>query len=213
MRTRVLLAMALFVAALAVACDDDEDGGEDESATQSPSASPAAAEPTSFSSSQLPVPVTISADDSYEVPEGADTPFIFVVAQKGAPFGYVDVWEPQKVYTRSSPTELRLSDPPADYVQWFADNPALGIGETTEVDAGGRPATRLDVSNGNDDVALFELPSEEPYEFQFRQHSYVYVVDVDGTQVVVLCGTDNRLDFDAYAATCDELLANAEFGS
>lgn len=230
MRNLILLAI-LLLASLLVACggdDDDADDASSEAATTEAATDTATSESTSepdttaagsgdgvFNSSQLPVSVTLTAGEGWEVPE--DAPDLFAVIQTGAPNGYIDFVQPTQVYTYSSEASSELGEPPADYVQWFNELPFPTIVETQEVTVGGLQGTRLEIKNAdNEDFALFKMADNWNYELGYLGPTgavFAYVLGVDGTEILVLCGTENPVDFPVFSSTCEETLQHVEFGT
>jgi hypothetical protein len=220
---RALFLVVVLIAALLVACGDDDDesnGGEATTpgVTEADSATPtkeAGAADTVFSSSQLPIQVTVTAGDDFINPEEADVIDVFVIVQPQSPGGWIDFLQPTQVYYYTSETQSELRDPPTDYVQWFNDLPYPTIAETAEVIVGGVQGTRLKITNSdNEDFALFRMTDGTDYELDYTGSGAVvaYVFNVNGTQVLSICGTEAAAAFSQFEPTCDEVVNTAEFG-
>lgn len=218
--TRVLLGLTGLICALAVACGGDDNDGSDDADVSS---TPSAASPTNggdpatgvLSSTQLPIAVTVPAGDDFIVPQDADTSDLFAVYQPEFPNGYVDFLQPTQVYAYATATESELSGPPADYVQWFNALPFPSVVDTQEVTVGGVQGTRLKITNGDsEDFALFRLSDGSDYELDYLGNGAIvaYMFDVSGTQVVVICGTENASNFGEFETTCDDVLTRVRFG-
>ncbi len=220
--SKFLLLLLILVAVLATACgDDDSESTAIETSpavSTSPTKAPSATggDDTSdgvHASSQLPISVIVTTGEGWEVPEDADLPDIFAVVQTEFPLGYLDFVQPTEVYNYPSISESVVGDPPADYVQWLNDNPFDIVTASKDVTVGGLQGTRLTIANpDNESFSLFKL-SEGDYHLSYQDTDYVYVLDADGTQVLVICGTDNGRDFAEFQTTCEEAVATAEFGS
>lgn len=217
---RLIMRLFILLSALAVGCGDgDSDGGstETDAATATASAAGDGGTGETFSSKQLPISVTVSPGAGFFVPEDADLPDLFVVVQTDFPNAYIDILQPTQVYTYVSATESELSSPPADYVQWFNELPFPSIVESQEVTVGGVQGTRLEIKNANnEDFALFKLSDGSDYDLDYLGSGavFAYVLDAGGTQVVVICGTENASNFGEFARkTCEEVLAAVEFGT
>ena len=217
---KLILGLLILLAALTVACGDDEStpAAEDPTDATTATASAAGGDGTgeAFSSSQLPISVTVTPGAGFFVPEDADLPDLFAVVQTDFPNGYTDFLQPTQVYTYASATESELSSPPADYVQWFNELPFPTIVESQEVTVGGLQGTRLEIKNAdNEDFALFKLSDGSDYDLDYLGPGaiFAYVLDAGGTQVVVICGTQNASNFGEFAGTCEDVLATAEFGA
>jgi hypothetical protein len=212
---KLILAPAVLLAALAIAC-----GGDDESppaATAEPEDEPTATASAgedggeqTFSSSQLPVSVTVTVPAGWEQPSDADLPDLFVTFKEG--IGWVDFLQPTQVYNRASETQSELSEPPADYVAWFNENALVTVLSTEEATAGGLEGTRLEIKNDSYDFALFKLSDGSDYELNLSDHTYFHVLDANGTQILVSCGIERGGgDFAEFAETCGEILSTVEF--
>ncbi len=211
------------IALLLSACDDDDEGAGGDS---SPDATDSTGEATptvsggatggTFSSSQLPIPVTVTASEGFTVPEEADISDLFAVYQPEFPNGYVDFLQPTQVYSYASGARSEPVDPPADYVQWFNDLPYATVVETQTVTVGGRQANRLEMKNADEEeFAIFKLSDGSDYHFDYLGQTgfvYAYVIDVNGTQILAMCGTEIHNNFSEFAATCEEVVSSAEFG-
>ena len=216
---KLILRLFILLAALAVAC-----GGDDEVASQLlPTRQKtkrrrlnrrmvATAAGGTFSSSQLPISVTVTAPDGWEQPSDADQPDIFVVIQPGR--GFIDFVQPTQVYNRASETSSELSDPPADYVAWFNENALVDVLSTEPATIGGLEGTRLEIKNDSYDFALYKLSDGSDYELNLSDHVYTYVLDADGTQIIVTCGVQRGEDpLATFREKCDEVLSTVEFGT
>jgi hypothetical protein len=214
------LALPIVIAAVFVACGDDDDA--ETTAPTSPAASspatsgtPPAGDGETFSSSQLPISVTISPGPGFFVPEDADLSDIFAVAQTGSTGGYIDFVQPTQVYTYTSETESEVGEPPADFVQWFNDLPFPTIADSQEVTVGGRQGTRLEIKNtDNEDFAVFKLSDGSNYDIDYLGSGslYSYVLGESGNQVLIICATESPNNFGTFKSTCEDALATVEFG-
>jgi hypothetical protein len=213
---KLLLGPVVLLAALAIACGSDDDSPpaataepEDE-ATASASASGDGGGGT-FSSSQLPISVTVTIPEGWEQPSDADAPDIFVVIEPGR--GYIDFLQPTEVYNRATASESEVSDPPADYVTWYNENALVDVLSTEAATVGNLQGTRLEIENTSDGYSLFKLSDGEDYVVALSDHFYAYILDANGTQILVHCGVQRGQDFDAFAEKCEEVLATVEFGT
>jgi hypothetical protein len=213
---KLILCVLILVAALTVAC-----GGDDKSppATEEATDAATATEETdgggtgeTFSSSQLPISVTVTPPAGWEQPSDANLPDLFAVVEPG--IGYIDFLEPTQVYDRPTETDLELADPPEDYAAWLNEYPFLRTDPAGEVTVGGLQGTRLEISNNvSDEVALFKLSDGSDYGVSYRQHSYAYILDSGDNQIIVICGPERGPDFEDFAAKCEDVLSTVEFGT
>jgi hypothetical protein len=217
---RPAVAALLTVSLIVAACGDDDDDGEAPAATTARASVTASGAPAdddeegeTLVSSRLPVPVTVSAPGLF-VPEDADSPDLFAVVQQNFPNGYIDFVQPTQVYTYASETESDLGAPPADYVDWLTSNPFADLVDSRDVTVGGLQGTRLEMTNYDyDPFSLFKLSDGSDYHFSYRDRLYIHVLDANGTQILVICGTENGVNFPEFASTCDDVLQHVEFGS
>ena len=214
---KLILGVLILVAALTIACggDDDEATPEatDESTEGTAASTPASDEGAgeTFSSSQLPISVTVTTPDGWEQPSDADLPDLFAVVEPG--IGYIDFLEPTQVYNRPTETDFELADPPADYAAWLNEYPFLRVDPAGEVTVGGLQGTRLEVSNNvTDEVTLFKLSDGSDYGVSYRQHSYAYILDSGDNQIIVICGPERGPNFEDFAAKCEDVLSTVKFG-
>jgi hypothetical protein len=216
--TRGIACLILLIGAFVVACGgDDNDGGEDDSTTPEVTKSSASGpdgggSSGEFSSTQLPVSVTVTTGVGWESPADADLPDLFAVVHTVNPAGYVDFLQPTQVYNYASASESELSDPPADYVQWFNDNPFHTVVGTEEVTVGGLQGSRIEVTNNdNEPFALFRLSDGSDYDMSYRDHVFAYVLDKGGNQILVMCAPEDPAQFDEFTPICEEALVGVEF--
>jgi hypothetical protein len=220
----LVLIFAALLAIFAMACSDDDDGGDDDApAATSPAAASETDESTpapssdggggTYTSSALPVSVTVSPGHGFIVPDDADDAEIFAVLQTGFPNGYVDFLQPTQVYTYTSETESEVGAPPDDYVEWFQAIPYIDVVATQDVTVGGLPGTRIEYTQTNSDgFTVFVLPQGD-YHVSYQDHNYLFVVEVNGTQVLANCGTENGHNYAEFLPTCEQVMNTVEFGS
>jgi hypothetical protein len=214
---KLIWGLIIPFAALVVACDDDgpppaatDEPIEQAAATQSGNGAGEAGQ--TFSSSQLPVAVTVTAPDGWENPQGGDISDLYAVVDTG--IGWVDFLQPTQVYTYSTETQSELGGPPADYVAWFNEIPFATIGTTADVTVGGLQGTRLEVSNlDNEPFALFKMSEGWDYDLSYGDHLHVYILNVDSTQILISCGPESTADFAEFSQMCEAVLETAEFGT
>jgi hypothetical protein len=226
---KLILGLLILVAVLTVACGDDDDDDGSADADTSPTASDEATEDGSsatdggadsggetFTSSQLPISVSVAPGEGFVAPEDGDLPDLFVVFQPEAPQGYVDFLQPTQVHHWASESESALGAPPDDYVAWFSELPYITIVDTQEVTVDSAPGTRLKITNGDEaNFPLFQLSDGNDYDMEYTGNGAVvaYVIDVSGTQVLAICGTDSPNVFGEFEQTCDDIVSSAEFGT
>ena len=227
---KLILGLLILIATLVIACGDDDDN-EDADGDTSPTASGEATEDAAsstiagdgdadggtFSSSALPISVTVTPGEGFATEEEADIADLFAVFQSEFPNGYVDFLQPTEVYTYQTATDFTVSGPPDDYVTWFNEIPFPTIADTQDVTVGGLQGTRLEIMNADEeDFTIFELSDGSDYSIDYLGQNgaiYAYVIDVNGTQVLAICGTENASNFGEFASTCEEVVAAAEFGT
>jgi hypothetical protein len=215
---KLILCVLILVAALTIACGGDDDEATPE-ATDEPTEGTGATTPASdegagetFSSSQLPISVTVTVPEGWEQPSDADSPDLFAVVEPG--ISYIDFLQPTQVYNRPTETDQEVADPPADYVGWLDNYPFLRTEPAGDVTVGGLQGTRFEVSNNvSDEVALFELSDGSNYGVGYRQRMYIHILNSGGTQIIVVCGNDRPDAFEESAATCEDVLSTVEFGT
>jgi hypothetical protein len=212
--------MLIVLAALVVACggDDEATPAATEEATERATATESAdggdeAEQT-FSSSQLPVSVTVTVPGDWEHPSDADAPDVFAVIKQGPGSAqWIDFLQPTQFYSYSSETQSELGGPPADYVAWFKGNPFNQVLSTEDVTIGGLQGTRIELKNPGDPFSLFKLSDGTDYHMSYLDHIYAHVLDADGTQIIVSCGAGRGFDFATFAPQCEEALSTVKFGT
>lgn len=213
---KLISGLLILLAALIVACGDDESTPATEEPTDAATAtaSPASGNGTgqTFSSSQLPISVTVATPDGWEQPLDADLPDLFAVVDPG--IGYIDFVQPTQVYNYPTEAQSELSGPPADYVAWFNENPFLTVVATEDVTVGGLQGTRLEITNlDNESFALFKLSEGSDYDLSYGDHSHIHILNTDGTQIIVICGVESTNSFGEFKERCAEVLATVEFGT
>jgi hypothetical protein len=214
---RLIPVLLILLAAIAGACvGDDEEAtpAATEEATDEATATEAAdGAGDTFSSTQLPVSVTVTAPPAWEQPSEADLPDLFAVFKQG--IGWVDFLQPTQFYVYASETQSEVTGPPADYVAWFNENPFATVVATEDVTVGGLQGTRLEMTNPNNEpFALFKLSDGSDYDLSYLDHIYAYVLDANGTQIIVSCGVERGgPEFTEFAQTCEEILGTVEFGT
>ena len=215
---RFLVALIVLVA-LTTACGGDESqpSASDEptdaaTATESPGGTGTAG--GTFTSSQLPIPVTVTIPEGWEQPEDADGVDLFAVIEEGTGTArWVDFLQPTQFYTYASMTQSELVGPPADYAAWFKENPFNRVLSTEAVTVGGLQGTRIELTNPGDPFSLFKLSDGSDYHMSYLDHTYAYVLDANGTQIVISCGAGRAKDFEEFAPTCEDILETVEFGT
>jgi hypothetical protein len=217
---KLTLLLFSLLAALAVACGGDDEATDQptaaatEDTTEEPTATDGGdgGDEQTFSSSQLPISVTVTVPEGWEHPSDADQPDIFVVLEQGR--GFIDFVQPTEVYNRASETSSELGEPPADYVAWFNENALVEVLSTEPATIGGLEGTRLEIKNTSYDFALYKMSDGLDYELNLSDHVYTYVLDADGTQIIVACGVQRGEDpLTTFEEKCDEVLSTVEFGT
>lgn len=215
---KLILGLLILLAGVVVAC-----GGDDEStpaATDEPTSAATATASGSggggtgetFTSSQLPISVSVTAPDGWEQPSDADLPDLFAVVEPGV--GYIDFLQPTQFYSYPSEAASELGEPPADYVGWFTENPFHQVVGTEDVTIAGLNGARLEITNlDNESFSLFKLSDGSDYHMSYGSHIHADVLDANGTQIIVICGIEGGADFEEFANACDEVLATVEFGT
>jgi hypothetical protein len=216
---KLILGLLILLAALTVACGGDDD--EDSTAESTPAATEEVTDSATggdngsggtFGSSQLPISVTVTTLEGWEQPSDADLPDLFAVVEPG--IGYIDFLQPTEVYSYPTEAQSELGAPPADYVAWFNENPFLTIVATEDVTVGNLQGTRLEITNlDNESFALFKLSEGSDYDLSYGDHITADVLDASGTQIIVICGPEDRANFEQFSESCDEVLATVEFGT
>jgi hypothetical protein len=211
---KLILALLALLATLTVACGSDDESTP--AATEEPTDEATATEPAdggdgsgeTVGSSQLPLSVTVTIPEGWEHPSDADLPDLFAV------IGFLDFVQPTRVYNRASETASELSDPPADHVACFNQNAVVDVLGTEPTTVGDLDGTRLELENKSYSFALYKLSDGSDYELELSDHVYTYVLDADGTQIIVNCGVQRgEGDLAEFAERCDEVLSTVEFGT
>jgi hypothetical protein len=213
---KLTLGLLFLLPALIMACGDDE---SPPAATEEPTDAATATEAAgggdgagdTFTSSQLPISVTVTVPEGWEQPSDADLPDLFAVFETGV--GWVDFLQPTQVYNRPTATESELASPPADYVAWFNENALATVLATEDVTVGNLTGTRLEITNDDESFALFKLSDESDYDLSLSDHIYAHILDAGGTQIIVSCGVGRGGDFAEFEQTCEEILSTVEFGT